>query len=99
MHETSLMNNLMKQLEDLAQQHRAKRIKGVKVKLGALSHFSKSHFREHFEIAARDSIAQGANLDIELLTDINDPQAQDVILDEISVETDVVTAPSSEERK
>jgi hydrogenase nickel incorporation protein HypA/HybF len=85
-HEASLMKNLMAKVEDLAREHGAGRVTRIGVKLGALSHFSPDHFREHFERAARGTVAEGASLDIELLTDIADPRAQDVILDSADVE-------------
>lgn len=86
MHEMSLMNNLMSQIEVLAKQNNAKTVSGVKIRLGALSHFSKEHFRQHFDIAAKGSMAEGARLDIELLRDESDPLAYDIILDEIEVD-------------
>jgi hydrogenase nickel incorporation protein HypA/HybF len=86
MHEASLMKGLMGKVEDLAREHGADRITRIRVKLGALSHFSPDHFREHFEHASRGTLAEGAALEIELLTDILDPRAQDVILDSADVE-------------
>ena len=86
MHEASLMKNLMGKIEQLAREQNAARVTRVGVKLGALSHFSPEHFREHFEHAARGTVAEGALLDIELLTDISDPRAQDVMLDTADVE-------------
>ena len=86
MHETSLMNNLMRQIKLLATENDAKRVSGIKVKLGALTHFSKDHFKEHFEIAAKGSIAEGADLEVELLSDENDPNAQDIFLDEMEID-------------
>ena len=86
MHEASLMKNLMGKIEQLAREQNAARVTRVGVKLGALSHFSPEHFREHFEHAARGTVAEGALLDIELLTDISDPRAQDVLLDSADVE-------------
>ena len=86
MHEASLMKNLMGKVEQLALEHGAGRVTRIGVKLGALSHFSPDHFREHFEQASRGTVAEGASLDIELLTDISDPNAQDVLLDSADVE-------------
>ena len=54
--------------------------------LGALSHFSPDHFREHFEHASRGTVAEGASLEIERLTDISDPRAQDVTFDSADIE-------------
>jgi hydrogenase nickel incorporation protein HypA/HybF len=85
-HEASLMKNLMGKVERLAREHGGGRVTRLVVKLGALSHFSPDHFREHFEHASRGTVAEGASLEIELLTDITDPRAQDVILDSADVE-------------
>lgn len=86
MHEMSLMNNLMRQIEALAREHDATTVSGIKIRLGALSHFSKEHFKEHFDIVAKGSLAEDARLDIELLTDENDPLAYDIVLEEIEVD-------------
>ena len=86
MHEASLMKNLMRKVEDLAREYGAGRITRIGVKLGALSHFSPDHFREHFEHASRGTVAERASLDIELLTDISDPRAQDVLIDTADIE-------------
>jgi hydrogenase nickel incorporation protein HypA/HybF len=85
-HEASLMKNLMGKVEQLAREHGAGRVTRVSVKLGALSHFSPDHFREHFEQASRGTVAEGASLEVELLTDISDWRAQDVILDSADIE-------------
>ena len=86
MHEASLMKDLMGKVERLARESGARRITRLGVKLGALSHFSPDHFREHFEHASRGTVAEGAVLEIELLSDISDPRAQDVILDTADIE-------------
>ena len=86
MHEASLMRGLMSKLQSLARDQQATRVKRVRVWLGALSHFSAEHFREHFEYASRGTLAENAVLDIELSTDIGDPCAQDVVLKSCDVE-------------
>ena len=86
MHETSLMNDLMRKVEAILSEHHAKRVLSIKVRLGALSHFSPEHFREHFEIAARRTSAEHASLEIELASDTHDPHAQDVMIESIEVE-------------
>jgi hydrogenase nickel incorporation protein HypA/HybF len=80
------MRGLMTKLDTLAREQRATRVKRVRVWLGALSHFSAEHFREHFEHASRGTVAENADLDIELSTDIADPRAQDVVLESFDVE-------------
>ena len=87
MHEASLMKGLMRRLGDLAAAEDARRVTGVSVWLGALSHMSVSHFTEHFEEAAAGSIAEGARLDIEVSEDMDDPNAEDILIRSVEVET------------
>jgi hydrogenase nickel incorporation protein HypA/HybF len=86
MHESSLMTGLMRQVHSIARSQNATKVAGVKVKLGALSHMSPEHFRGHFEVAARGTLAEGATLAIEVSPDLNDPHAQDILLESIEVE-------------
>lgn len=86
MHESSLIANLLKKIETIALQQDAVRVTGVTVSLGALSHISAEHFREHFQNETIDSIAADAELDIELGEDIDDPNAQDVLLKSVNIE-------------
>jgi hydrogenase nickel incorporation protein HypA/HybF len=58
----------------------------VTVRLGALSHISAHHFREHFEEAARGGPAEGADLVVETSGDESDPRAQDIMLESVEVE-------------
>ena len=62
MHETALVRDVVHRIEELARSTGARRVTGAKVWLGALSHLSAEHFREHFAIEARDTIAAGATL-------------------------------------
>ncbi len=86
MHEMSLIHDLMRKIETIAREQNAAKVVCVKVRLGALAHISADHFREHFEEESKGTIADGARLDVELLTDENDPQAQDIMLDSVEVE-------------
>ena len=52
MHEFSLITDLMWKIDAIAREQGARRVVGVKVRLGAFSHISPAHFREHFEAAA-----------------------------------------------
>jgi hydrogenase nickel incorporation protein HypA/HybF len=85
MHESSLMADLMRKIETIARQDGAKKVLGVTVKLGALSHMSPDHFREHFALASRGTIAEGAGLKIEVLNDLNDSHAQEILLESVEV--------------
>jgi hydrogenase nickel incorporation protein HypA/HybF len=73
-------------LESLARDENATRIKRVRIRLGALSHFLAEHFREHFEQASRGTVAEKAELEIEVSMDLSDPRAQDVVLESFDVE-------------
>ena len=65
MHEFSLINDLMKKIQDLANDQNSDQVLKVKVWLGALSHISADHFREHFIEASNGSIAEGTLLAFE----------------------------------
>jgi hydrogenase nickel incorporation protein HypA/HybF len=80
------MRNLMRQILDVAAEGKATRIVGLTVRLGALSHMSPEHFREHFDEAARGTIAQGAVLETIVETDIRAASAADVLLEAIEIE-------------
>ena len=87
MHEASLMRSLMRKIDELAKNEGAGKVTTVRVWLGALSHMSAAHFQEHFEQASKATVAEGASLEVEESTDINDPNAQDLLLRSIEVET------------
>jgi hydrogenase nickel incorporation protein HypA/HybF len=80
------MRNLMRQILDVAAEGKATRIVGLTVRLGALSHMSPEHFREHFDEAARGTIAEGAVLETIVETDIRAASAADVLLEAIEIE-------------
>jgi hydrogenase nickel incorporation protein HypA/HybF len=87
MHEASLMKNLMRRLGGIAAAEKAKRITGVAVWLGAMSHMSTAHFTEHFEESSTGTVAEGAKLDITVSDDTNDANAQEILVRSVTVET------------
>jgi hydrogenase nickel incorporation protein HypA/HybF len=86
MHEASLMTDLIRQITTLANAQQVSKVTGVHITLGALSHISPAHLREHFVHAVQGTIAEGARLDIDARTDITEPIALDIRLDSIEVE-------------
>ena len=86
MHETALVRNVVHRIEDLARSTGSCRVIAAKVWLGALSHLSAEHFREHFAIEARDTLAAGAVLQIEVSDDPEDPHAQHVRLESVDLD-------------
>ena len=80
------MKSLMAKILEIAEQEDARRVSSVEVWLGALSHMTPEHFREHFDIAAQGSIADGAELITEVSEDINDSNAETILLKSIETE-------------
>jgi hydrogenase nickel incorporation protein HypA/HybF len=85
-HERALMQDLMREIEDVAHADGATRVTKVEVRLGALSHFTPEHFLEHFVDASRGTLAEGAEVDATLATSIDDPHAAGVVLTSVEVE-------------
>jgi len=86
MHETALVRDVVRRIKDLAHATGARHVTGVKVWLGALSHLSAEHFREHYAIEAQDSIAASARLSIEVSGDLDHPHAQHVRLESVDLD-------------
>ncbi|MGB3758989.1 MAG: hydrogenase/urease maturation nickel metallochaperone HypA [Rivularia sp. (in: cyanobacteria)] len=86
MHEASLINNLIKKINTIVIEQNGKRAVTIKVRLGALSHISKEHLREHFQIASKHTPSEGACLECEISRDLSDPLAQEILLESVEVE-------------
>ena len=86
MHERALMVDLMRKIEAEALGAGGGRVTRIRVRLGALSHLTAKHFREHFEDASRGTLAEGAEVEAEIRTDPTEPEAQGVVLESIDVE-------------
>ena len=84
MHELTLMADVMRKVERVAGEAGAERVTAVHIWLGALAHISPEHLREHFELAARGGVAERAAVGIEQSGDLDDPNAQEIVL--VSVE-------------
>jgi hydrogenase nickel incorporation protein HypA/HybF len=86
MHERALMTDLMREIEGVARADGATRVTRVSVRLGALSHFTEEHFREHFVDASRGTLAEGATVEALVADDLDDPRAAGVVLESVEVE-------------
>ncbi len=86
MHEKHLTEDLVRKLEELAVEEGGSRVTRIRVRLGALSHFTPNHFGEHFGEAAAGTIAEGAEVQAELDTDPTAPSAQGVLLETVEFE-------------
>ena len=86
MHERALMLDVVRKLEEVARTNGAARVTQVRVRLGALSHFTPDHFREHFADASLGTIAEGAAVEAVVDGDIAAPGARDVLVESVEVE-------------
>jgi hydrogenase nickel incorporation protein HypA/HybF len=86
MHEMALLADLLKQVEKIARKEGAKRVTKLHIQLGALSHISPEHLREHFDHESKGTVAEGATLEISQEEDIHDPNAQEIILKSLDVD-------------
>jgi hydrogenase nickel incorporation protein HypA/HybF len=86
MHEKALLDDLLAKILEVADAEGGVSVTRIRVHLGALSHFTPGHFREHFVDAARGTLAEGAEVEAELGDDPADPRAQGVVLESVDVE-------------
>jgi hydrogenase nickel incorporation protein HypA/HybF len=86
MHERALMRDLVGRIDELAETEDATAVTRISVRLGALSHFTPDHFREHFEDAARGTRAEGAEVEATLSDDTSAADAAGVVLETIELE-------------
>ena len=86
MHEQALMRDLIRHVVAVAESQGATGVTKVCVRLGALSHFTPDHFREHFRDSARGTIAESAVVEAVLETSATVPDAQGVVLESVEVE-------------
>ena len=86
MHETPVIADLLGTVNHLAAEHHARRVVRIGLVMGALVPASPDHLREHFLLAAAGTLAEGARLDIRLLPDPADPQAQSIRLESVEIE-------------
>jgi Zn finger protein HypA/HybF involved in hydrogenase expression len=95
-HEYSLVADLLRKVNALAEEIGAHKVLAVHVKLGAWVPLSSAALREHFSLVARGTAAEGARLHISRLR-LPDDMPQHVLLERIEVEdTDDTERPESE---
>jgi hydrogenase nickel incorporation protein HypA/HybF len=82
-----MIEDLIAKIEALARENSARRVLAVEVSIGPLAGISADHLREHFLIAARGTLAEGAELRVR---ENADPAARDplgVFLESVELET------------
>jgi hydrogenase nickel incorporation protein HypA/HybF len=86
-HERALMEDLVRKVAAVAEAEDAESVTRIRVRLGALSHFTPEHFVEHWLDASRGTIAEGAEVDAVLDEDLDGEAAQGVVLETVDVRT------------
>jgi hydrogenase nickel incorporation protein HypA/HybF len=86
MHEQALMRDVIARIVEVAESEGASGVTNVKIRLGALSHFTPEHFREHYVDVARGTLAEGASVVATLDNDITAADAQGVVVESIELE-------------
>jgi hydrogenase nickel incorporation protein HypA/HybF len=86
-HERALMDDLVRKVLAVAEAERAASVVRIRVRLGALSHFTPEHFREHWVDASRGTPVEGAEVVAELDTDLEGDAAQGVVLESVELGT------------
>lgn len=86
MHEHALMRDVVGRIVEVAESEGASGVTKVSVRLGALSHFTPEHFREHYADAARGTLAEGASVEATLDEDITAADAQGVVVETIELQ-------------
>jgi hydrogenase nickel incorporation protein HypA/HybF len=81
MHERSLLVGLMRQIDQVARQNRARRVTVVRLKLGPLAHIEPEHLREHFREAAQGTLAEAARLEIETTEELHELTLESIDVD------------------
>lgn len=86
MHETSLMKRLLEAIEKVAKENRACRVTKVYVTIGALANITPQHLREHFDRAVKGTLAEGAQLIVQVSEEMRDSSALGVQLERVELE-------------
>jgi len=60
----ALANSVLQIVEDTARRHGAHRVSAVRLEIGRLSHVESEALRFSFDVVTRDSLAEGARLEI-----------------------------------
>lgn len=85
MHERALMDDLVRKVLEVAAAEQASAVTRIRVRLGALSHFTPGHFREHWADATRGTPAEGSEVDATVDEDAGAAGAQGVVLESVEL--------------
>jgi hydrogenase nickel incorporation protein HypA/HybF len=84
-HERALMDDLVRKVLAVAEAEHASSVARIRVRLGALSHFTPEHFAEHWVDATRGTLAEGSEVVAAVDEDLAGDAAQGVVLESVDV--------------
>jgi hydrogenase nickel incorporation protein HypA/HybF len=87
MHESGIIEDLIHKIEAAARENDARKVVSVDLAIGALAAIEPDHLREHFDIAARGTVAEGAELHMEVSEDPLAPEASSIRVTSFEIET------------
>jgi hydrogenase nickel incorporation protein HypA/HybF len=79
------MDDLVRKVVAVAESESATSVTRIRVRLGALSHFTPEHFVEHWIEASRGTVAEGAVVDAGVGESLDGVAAQGVVLESVEV--------------
>ncbi|MFW7379544.1 MAG: hydrogenase/urease maturation nickel metallochaperone HypA [Oligoflexus sp.] len=86
MHEYTMIHQLMSNIASIAEGEGAKKVRCLKLKLGAMLEISAEHFQEHFNQVAKGSIAEDALLILDRSEDPYEPDAQAILIEMMEID-------------
>jgi len=84
-HERALMDDLVRKVLSVAEGEHATSVVRIRVRLGALSHFTPEHFREHWLDATRGTLAEASEVDATVGESLTGDAAHGVVLESVEV--------------
>ncbi len=88
MHESGLIEDLIRKVESVARANSGRKVTGIKVSVGPLAAIEPEHLREHFEVAAAGTLAEGAELCVTVSEDLSAHDPAGVVLESVEIETE-----------
>ena len=86
MHELQAVTALFRKAVEVMNREGGERVTKLSIRLGALSHLSEDHLREHFSHVAAGSALERAELEISVGADPNKAGAQEIELVSLEME-------------
>lgn len=81
-----MASDLVVQVQKIARARDLSKVLAVRLKVGPLAHISEEHFREHFALASRGTVAEGARLVMEAVSGAKGVESHGLVLDSLEVE-------------